>query len=457
MLGHYNLTILFFLTKDTFYEIMSLGLHNNCKARLKEVLIETLPNIVVTNNMFIQRETANKLYSTDSILPRNQKIRNELEKYIGESPFYEFIVSYLSKQLLTKQTFDSNAKDKRLIEIERYSDLSETANQMVELFDSLPWEYTVSFQIENDFGTIFRDHIKEFKLSNNVFFNVPSDKFIKEYPLIDENGKSGEVMNSSGNPFGILFPSTFIWSKECTYLNIITQGYIDNYRLTTTFKNVELLFKAIIGLGICFRLFTFRYEYHSTPYKMNVIINKKTGTEWTFEKCFELDAELSEIILDFSTMLEFRTEEQKRLNYIRYTLNDISFVLTNINKANKIILASQWFFESYLGDNELLSFIQSMIAIEILLGDKTATDLIGLGELLGNRCAYLIGASTQQRESILKEFKEIYKIRSRIVHSGERKLNIRDRYLFNTLRWMCKRVIQEEIRLMKKDEEGRSI
>jgi hypothetical protein len=36
----------------------------------------------------------------------------------------------------------------------------------------------------------------------------------------------------------------------------------------------------------------------------------------------------------------------------------------------------------------MLQFVQATVAVEILLGDKTSSDLIGLGELLANRIAY---------------------------------------------------------------------
>jgi len=90
-----------------------------------------------------------------------------------------------------------------------------------------------------------------------------------------------------------------------------------------------------------------------------------------------------------------------------------------------------------------------MVALEILLGDKASSDIMGLGELLRNRCAYLIGKTHDQRQDILKDFKQIYEIRSKIVHRGKSKLTFNERGLFMNLQWLCRRVIQEEIELLK--------
>ena len=100
-----------------------------------------------------------------------------------------------------------------------------------------------------------------------------------------------------------------------------------------------------------------------------------------------------------------------------------------------------------------MSFVQSMVVLEILLGDEETSDEIGLGELLRNRCAYLIGKSHQQRSDRLREFKEIYRVRSQIVHSGKSRLTPHERVLFDTLRWMCRRVIHEELSLLEADIE----
>ena len=89
-----------------------------------------------------------------------------------------------------------------------------------------------------------------------------------------------------------------------------------------------------------------------------------------------------------------------------------------------------------------------MVAIEILLGDKKATDVVGVGELLRNRCAYLIGTTRDDRDTILEKFGQVYSVRSKIVHEGKTRLNLEERTLFRWLQWVCQRVIQEELKLL---------
>ncbi len=69
---------------------------------------------------------------------------------------------------------------------------------------------------------------------------------------------------------------------------------------------------------------------------------------------------------------------------------------------------------------------------------------------------YLIGKTSVQRSEILKDFKEIYDVRSHIVHRGKNRMSAREREHYGKLVWYCKRCIQEELKLIeqaKKDEQ----
>jgi hypothetical protein len=147
---------------------------------------------------------------------------------------------------------------------------------------------------------------------------------------------------------------------------------------------------------------------------------------------------------------------EKQKAWMTKCLSLLKLACTRQQEADKIRCAGEWFFESLCGSNELLSFVQAMVALEIILGDKSKSDMIGLGELLSNRCAYLIGKTRKQREKVLRDFRSIYEVRSSIVHRGKNQLNLDERCLLSELRWICHRVIQEEMNLLSKDVEERA-
>jgi hypothetical protein len=86
----------------------------------------------------------------------------------------------------------------------------------------------------------------------------------------------------------------------------------------------------------------------------------------------------------------------------------VSCALVTEARGQKIALAARWLFDAYVGSNNLLSFVQIAVALEILLADKSFSDLMGIGEPLRNRCAYSISESHRERESMIRDFQKTY-------------------------------------------------
>ena len=135
--------------------------------------------------------------------------------------------------------------------------------------------------------------------------------------------------------------------------------------------------------------------------------------------------------------------------WITGRLDEVAKVFRAGDRSERIKSASQWLLDSHSGTNELLSFVQATVCLEILLGDKAASEVVGLGELLRNRCAYLIAESHQDREQVMKQFSEIYSVRSKIVHAGKNRLSRSERGMLSRLRAICRRVIRAEVKMLE--------
>lgn len=90
-------------------------------------------------------------------------------------------------------------------------------------------------------------------------------------------------------------------------------------------------------------------------------------------------------------------------------------------EATRVKAAIKWCFDSYAVENQTLAFLQVCIGLEALLGD---TDSNGaLTETLADRCAYLVGDDIKGRRTIKNNFKELYKVRSKLVHGNVTELD----------------------------------
>lgn len=425
---------------------MTLNLHQGCKDRLKQLLSENLTSVKVTNKKYIKKASIRGFLTVSEALPEHGPTINKLQTYIGEWPFYDFLYGLLSKELYDKQSYDSSSSLLNLTDINEYSDAVTTASRLVDEFNSLPWKYKYTIDIKSSLSFLFSGTTLNYELNDTIILSKPDQDFIENHPIQFAGGRNlllcgllGSYMSSE-------------WDRETVYLQFITDGFVGKLITTQTTENVLSKLKSFFGLSIALRLLKIEHTYHPATPKLHFVIHKQISGNWVADETDEINEETSRTINDlvFDDLEGMIDTDDSKESRIRNCLDKIAVVFNEKEKSEKILLAGQWFFENYSGRNELLSFVQTMVALEILLGDKASSEIIGLGELLRNRCAYLIGKTHDQRESILNDFKNIYEIRSKIVHRGKSKLNIKERQLFKTLQWYCMRVIQEEIGLLKK-------
>ncbi|MBI0276284.1 hypothetical protein I6H07_10785 [Hafnia alvei] len=89
-----------------------------------------------------------------------------------------------------------------------------------------------------------------------------------------------------------------------------------------------------------------------------------------------------------------------------------------------------------------MSFIQVCIGLESIFDYDYEG---GLTNILSDRCAYLIGKNINDRKNIKKAFKEIYQIRSKIIHGVRNHLSEKEEYLRYVARMYLNKSIMREI------------
>ncbi|MFC1772611.1 hypothetical protein ACFL3A_04565 [Pseudomonadota bacterium] len=112
-------------------------------------------------------------------------------------------------------------------------------------------------------------------------------------------------------------------------------------------------------------------------------------------------------------------------------------------EAKGIKSAINWCFNSYVTENSTLSFLQVCIGLEALLGDTK--DNGALTETLADRCSYLIGKSIKARNTIKNNFKQLYSVRSKLVHGNVTELNTSESGYLAWGRQILERAISIEI------------
>jgi hypothetical protein len=300
-------------------------------------------------------------------------------------------------------------------------------------------------------------------ISDNMRLVAPNASSDQAFPLA--SGVEARDKNLFGGYGALSIRQEHKWNQETSYLQFDAKGFIGADGKTTPIEDVTSSLKAFFGLCLAVNFLRVKRAKEETLTQIlgatvrnylprsYLIVHRCENDKSVVWATLELPHGLSEILNNFEANdCDGQIDSSRMSRWITNRLQLRSCAFRNALQAEKVLLSGQWLLDSYVGKNELLSFVQTTVAMEILLGEKAKSDIIGIGELLRNRCAYLIGKSHSQREEILEDFARIYDVRSKIVHRGKSRLTADERSLFWKLQWLCQRVITEEIKLIIEDE-----
>lgn len=428
---------------------MVLELHQACIDRLKEILKETLPKVELSHGKFLKQPTMLGLFSGDDALPKVGAVREALKGYIDEYPFYDFIYQKLSSEVY--ELSDYIEEDRKLSDIPDYMDELALSERLIGEFKSLPWKYTFSIELPEALSSLLDPELFTNFLSKSLLLSRVSEEFAGKFPLT--SGLKARDERIHGGMSLLWGAGDVKWSLGKSCVQIRDEGFVGPYGKTAPVLRAEEALKTLLGLCLALGVLKTDHSYSPSRPKFHFYVHRWSEEDWVIDNKVELESSLS----DGLSQLKLNDHNgslspAEQIPWVRYNIPSLLICFGNGEGQSRVRLASQWLFDSYFGQNELLSFIQATVALEILLGDKETSDEVGLGTLLRNRCAYLIGKSHAQRREIFSDFSDIYHVRSQIVHRGKSRLSYKERTMLTKLRWMCSRAIEEEIDLLKADE-----
>ncbi|WP_199195431.1 hypothetical protein [Photobacterium sp. GB-210] len=247
---------------------MSLNIHEKCKERLVEVIADSLGKIDVKNRMFVERMSCIDLVKADSILPNSGNIKSTLQSSIGELPVFNFIFESLSRELTENFGYDSKTPISKLTDIDGYQDTTEVSRRLVDEFNSLPWRYIFSIELNSDMAKLFQESLGNFDISESMAIRKSDDNFSLIYPPMSGIEKRDESI--SGNGLGLLSIFTeHSWNASGAFIQIKNDGFVGQYGPAETHTQAIEKLKSFCGLGIALRLFKINAKYRST-----VVVNK---------------------------------------------------------------------------------------------------------------------------------------------------------------------------------------
>ncbi|HIE5648370.1 TPA: hypothetical protein ACXNQV_000165 [Stenotrophomonas maltophilia] len=424
---------------------MPIAIDPRLAARLVERLATELDQATVFGNVLVMTSSMPGLGSIDRSLPSKGALAEELSLYIGDQPFSTFISGEIHR-LFRGDTFDINVGEIPLSSFDETKDTRQVATELVRQFCSLPWSYEVCLRLPDGLYHLLVAHPGGITLSDRHRLVLGAD-------LEDPYPKPTNLLSLSALASPTLlnaFSGTHkrsLWDKDAVYLVVKVDGY---FRLSATEPILSArddIF-AFLGLGIALGLLSASaaHTLGEAPKSTQLIVYRQSPEDVAGSGFFALEDHQQKGIQS----LDLVGDLGRQPSAIREKLDRISLILRS-KEGKNIKLSARWLFDSYCGRDKLLSYVQATVALEILLGDEDADANVGLGTLIANRCAYLIATSPEGRANIVGAFRDIYRIRSKIVHRGKSRLNSDESSLFHYLQQLVKLVIDKEQRLMERE------
>jgi len=419
---------------------MPISLNPECRRRLLQILTAELPKARVDHGHFLKWSTLDGVYQADEALP--DKTRHDAAQWISETPFSTFVLGSLSAQLTRQFEYNSNA-DTPLSAFQGYEDPTAVAEQLLSSFETLPWKYTFLFDLsllahEGDESTT-----REYPLTETASLVAPGPEFADSFELLPE-----------GDTLSLFFlerdSGPRKWLSNHYYLKLAVDGFVEDLLTTRPVEDSIVFIRCVAGLLMGSGGVYSKAQYSLVPSTspIHVYLEGQNGRQLLRSQ--SLPSEYAEKLRTLEWIETENLHGAKWAGWMNYFQNRLRPVLEATHDKNAIRRAAQWYFDSQCGSNQLLQFVQATVALEILLGDKASSDVVGIAELLANRCAYLLAESHAERSGMLREVKDLYSTRSQIVHRGKHRLSNDEFGQLAKLRSYTRRVIHREIDLLSK-------
>ena len=386
----------------------------------------------------------------DSIYGNISAFSNHVVKQKKDLLTINNVIHILTKYLVNavkeiNKGIDDKSTNGALIEIMDVKGIECLSDNIIKFIINLPRVYSIYFPMPS------------IRL-NERGFEISDDISVQYFTEEDEN----VISRNQLMPNAIMAPYGFESNRY--YLRIKVSGFTSGAVDDIAFLDALSKLKLLIYLGLANGLFV-----EKDPHPWTTIL---TGDDYaTRLNAIGIDSEIP-CKIDFSSYLPrqigkfinriaINTENQNYREAFSKGPDSIEDYFKNIHKqtaklispalnmeeAVQIKTAIEWAFEAKISENDTVSFLQTCIGLEAILGDDAENG--PLTAILADRCAYLISASIRDRSKIRAKFRELYQLRSKLVHGRKVRLSSNEKESLHWVETILQDVITTEIGNLK--------
>lgn len=263
-----------------------------------------------------------------------------------------------------------------------------------------------------------------------------------------------EDLKSTKERRSLLF--SYLWNDyadlkpNISYVHIKQKGFFGNSLDDSAVVSAFSKFKQLVYLGLLQKTFCLNENSSFFPVDgllKNIYVigidNENLDVKNSISLPWNIKNYINKIKINETEKYNIVKEAGTDTEYLKFHFKvPITLINSNNNNTLPIKSAIEWAFDAAANENETIAFLQTCIGLEAILGDDDNNT--SLTELLANRCAYLLG-TMNNRKQIKKDFKELYRIRSKLVHGRVKSLQEHEKDYFSWGKNILDRVIAKEI------------
>ena len=412
---------------------MNKLLHMNAKEVLKKHLEKLLSNCKINNGIVCFDDSTYK--DIDKYI---KELKKHKKAWMRDIDLYRLlrkhISEYLSERNEKTREISGNLKD-----IIGKKETESICGTIISFIESIPREYFLFFELPS----AQKIGVNEISLTDSISFVE------KNYPYI--------ITNLEEAYFNML-------KKENMrmYVRIKVDGYADGTLESNAIKKAYSKFKQVFLLAKLSGIIKRKPGLHlrfTTPQNHVINVTEPDTEQYAFPLPKIVSDYISKMGIDenilkpteFEVLFEtFENAETPTLvDKIKILKNRLQYPIKLLRTSDSdestepIKTAIEWAFDSLTNDNDTFAFIQACIGLESILGDEDSKE--NITKTLADRCAYLLGNSISKRKDIREKFKDLYEVRSKLVHGRKASLDDEQRSLLKFAQNILDQIIWKEI------------
>lgn len=244
------------------------------------------------------------------------------------------------------------------------------------------------------------------------------------------------VFDSSGEKYEKFY-------EKSLYFRYRTSGLVtDRLRPKPLHKMYDDI-RAFYGAAMCFDIVQY-YSFFKEDVAYPIFVNKLTNDEYELTLVEKADADLHDAGQAYAG--KKLRDAENNTGAVADLFSPVIKIF-NSSESQRLRTSAIWLLRSFLSEKGMDRILDSTIAIEVLLGDREASDRVGLSKLMANRCAYSLGQTAHERRELFEFFTKFYRVRSEIVHSGRLYVSDDEKDVVNKGLKLAARILRHEVEM----------